>query len=212
MSFEVWIRTHSNRLDSAFKLKGKCHSAFPDTPIHILDTGEKSKTYSEKFIMLLHRQLQSCVVPYVLLLEDDMLVRSDISDQWDKFLKGSHCWFSVPSQAVLDNSIKCSDTRYRLEEFQNFSYSGAILLSRTVLKGFVAHYLLDPQRVEAPNFDVNLSAYIKASLGHLTLCPGFFGSDITIPSSIDGSIAQLESRSVVKVTELDPLFDRTNVL
>ena len=212
MLFEVWIRTHNNRLDSAFKLKGVCGDVFPNDPVHILDTGDVAKTYSEKFVMLLHRRVQISNAQYILILEDDMLVSPNVRECWTGLLKGSHCWFSVPSQAALDNSIKCSETHYRLEELQNFSYSGAVLISRDLLKGFVAHYLLNPQERDVPNFDVNLSAYIKRRVGHLTLCPGFFGSNTLLPSSIEGSIAQLEFRSTVKLEELDPLFDRYNSL
>ena len=212
MSFEIWIRTHSSRLDCAFKLKEKCQVAFSGVSTRILNTGDKSKTFSEKFVMLLHRQLQITHSSYILILEDDMLIAHDIGDRWSDVLQGSHCWLSIPSQTALDNSIKCSETRYRLEEFQNFSYSGAVLLSRSLLKNFITHYLLSHQEGDAPNFDVNLSAYIKSCIGHLVLCPGIFGSDITLPSSIEDTIAQLDFRSPVRISELDPLFDRHNSL
>lgn len=211
MYFEVWIRTHNNRLSSALKLKAKCEAAF-NVEVKILNTGAASITYSEKFVACLHSNLLKHTRPYVLILEDDMLISKSAPLVLAEMQTRVCTWFSVPSSAALSNSIQCSPQSYRLENFSKLSYSGAILLDAQVLKDFVGYYMLNAHDRLVPNFDVALSSYLKSRFGHVILHPGVFGSNPKLCSSIAGSAVELPFRAPVDYTDLDPLFDAKHVL
>lgn len=214
MPFEIWIRTHFNRLDLALKLKAHCEDFF-GVKVRVLNTGECSPTYSEKFIVALHDTLLNLDEGLqVLILEDDMVFSRCSKDIIDELVSENrtHTWFSIPSKDAIRYAIKCSNTYYRLENFINFHYSGAILFRSDILLQYVEDYLLHPLDSRVSTYDITLSSFLKKRLGHLILCPSLFGSDLDVKSSIAGTVAAQKFRSEVCPSELDYLLDRTQIV
>ena len=212
MEFEVWIRTFQDRLYLAERLKQACVTHLtPHT--HILNTKEASATYQEKFVLSLYFKLLDTKSNYILLLEDDIGFRKESHRVIKKAISQSrtHLWFTVPNDACLKSARKISEHLYRLIKPLRFYYSGAILVSKNILKHYVESYLLDHVTYPYKNFDTTFSMHLSKHLGFIDLAPSYFGSLPHIESAADLCCSDT-SRLDVDRSALDPLFNPETIV
>lgn len=206
MTFEIWIRTHTERLPFAYDLKQRCEQLF-GVQAKLIHTGDAAKTYSIKYVIKASDQLNDNTSEYILMLEDDMLFSHKANGIVRKIVhenKRSHTWFSVPNMNILHICTKISEDMYILTGVDTFWYSGAILIKKDLLKKYLTFYLLNVMSLDTLAFDLSLSSFIIKENSHLILTPSYFASDPKIETSI--SDTQL-GRVVQNIEILDPLYD-----
>lgn len=207
-NYEIWIRTFNDRLYHAKSLKESCYHCFAKHA-KLINTKDKSRLYSERFVFGLQSLLcQSEQTPYTLILEDDMLFSKDARQRVESAIESRYplMWYSIPSQQVLDCASRITETTYFLKNFNCINYSGAILVKRDLLKGYVTEYLLNCTSYEYRNFDITFSSYIKRTLGGIFLTPKTFATNPSISSAISSADFEVEGRVDVSC-RIDPLFE-----
>lgn len=192
MDVTLCIRTHTTRLYLANDLKAMCRRAFPEVPIYVCDNLDPSPLYNELFITNLCAMSSVFTTEYVLILEDDITLSPKARDAVELAIERGdlHNWYTVDTTSdVLQKSVCVPRYGYILSSAKSISYSGAVLVRTSDLRGFLSEFLLHHAELEHPNIDTNLSAYLLREHGHLHLRPGYFlqlpniKSSITFPQS-----------------------------
>ena len=212
MMFEIWIRTFQGRVYLADRLKQAC-VAHLTKRTYILNTKEASATYQEKFVLSLYFKLLSSQSAYILLLEDDIGFRKESRQAIEAAIaqKRTHLWFTVPEEACLKSARKQSDNTFRLRNPIRFYYSGAILVSRDILKQYIENYLLSQTSYTFKNFDTTFSTHLSKSLGFIDLAPSYFGSMPNIQSAASLRYDD-HSRLTVDPSSQDPMFNPQTIV
>ena len=212
MEFEVWIRTFQDRVYLADRLKQACVTHLTANT-HILNTQEASATYQEKFVLSLYFSLRNTNSAYILILEDDIGFRKESLQVIQKAIaRGrTHLWLTIPTDACLNAARKIDDHLYRLARPLRLYYSGAVLVSKNVLKRYVESYLLNHAEYPYKNFDTTFSTHLSTHFGFIDLAPSFFGSLPYIESAADLCRSDT-SRLDVDRSALDPLFDPQTIV
>jgi len=212
MELEVWIRTFQERVYLADRLKQACVAHL--TPrTHILNTKKASATYQEKFVLALYFKLLNTKSAYILLLEDDIGFRKESLSVIQKAIaqNRTHLWLTVPNVECLNSARKVTEDLYRLMKPLRLYYSGAVLVSRRILKEYVETYLLNYTSYPHKNFDTTFSTHLSTQFGFIDLAPSYFGSLPNIESAADLCISDT-SRLHVDSSALDPLFDPQTIV
>lgn len=208
----TYIRTHDQRVQLAFQLYEHIILEKLGDDCRILNTGESSRDYSEKYIKLLDQQLAHEKNEYVLLLEDDILFTNKaISKLRDAVeLELPYVWFSIPHLELLKNAEPLCRGFVVSTIVNNLYYSGSILVRADVLRDFVCEYLQNVKSLQILNIDVNLSLFLIKLFGHhMILCPSVFGTDPNLESSISNN-SEIKSEYRFEGQALcDPHFDVT---
>ena len=210
--FEIWIRTFQGRVYLASRLKQACE-AHLTRRTHILNTKAASATYQEKFVLSLYFKLLSSQSDYILLLEDDIGFRKESIHAIENAIAKhrTHLWFTVPEEACLKSARKLSDNTFRLSNPIRFYYSGAILVSKKILKHYVEDYLLNHTSYPFKNFDTTFATHLSKNLGFIDLAPSYFGSLPNIKSEAELR-SDDSSRLAVDPLTQDPMFNSQAVV
>jgi GR25 family glycosyltransferase involved in LPS biosynthesis len=207
--FSVYIRTHSERVHLALQLYSNIEREFK-TETRLLNTGESSADYTEKFISLLGDALSQEQNAYILILEDDMLFCSTAYSEIVSAIQHEmpYIWFSIPHNDILENSAPlCANFRQSYIK-NNLYYSGSILIQASLLRAFLRVYVEQSRQLGLRNFDVNLSKFLIREIGHnMFFCASQFGTDPSIKSSISNNNLIKQDTRFEGQALCDPLFD-----
>ena len=150
---------------------------------------------------------------YILLIEDDIGFRVEGLEAIEKAItrKRTHLWFTIPELTCIRSARQLGGGVYRLINPIRLYYSGAVLISRHVLKSYVEDYLIHHVSYPFKNFDVTLSTYLNERFGFIDLSPSYFGTLPDIESAA-GMHTSDTSRLDIKYSALDPYFDPHKVV
>lgn len=205
-NLKIVIRSHSNRLSYASQLKSICDKVFRCS-CKVLNTGIASDLHNQIFVMKLYKELTQTQSLYILLLEDDIVFSVKAIAKINSLIgRNKDCgWFTIPNSKVLHSAVNLENSEYILNVFDHLYYSGSILIKTSLLKEYLAWYLMNYMVFEYPGFDVTLSSFLKSRIGYIRLVPGYFATDKKIKSSI--STQETKGRIDVCSSEIDPLFN-----
>jgi len=192
----------------------KVMSEFFGAPVYILRV-DAPVHYSQGFIMELVRFIETCSKDFgnFLIVEDDMLfskkASSIIYEAIDLDLP--NLWCSIPERSLVSVSTKITDNIRCVSLSEPIYYSGAVLLSRAVLKNMLCAYLLGYMNLQQPNFDVFASAFLKTSKNFLFISTDSFATDPSVSSILSASREKQQSGFRHTPLEIDSYFDFENV-
>lgn len=119
----------------------------------------------------------------ILLLEDDMEISPAINYLLEQkpIFDGTHAWLSVASTSLLLSCEESDTDMFFQYKKPKLHYSGAVLLKKETLLGFINQFYADPLNVE--NYDIALSKYLHSLDGSIIIVPSYFRTRLCSVSS-----------------------------